>query len=250
MRLGAYPCNLQEGTLAASTYGVQEISERHRHRYEVNQKYLTQLVEGGLKVAGHESGRQVRRNGGARRSPVVPGLSVSSRVQIEAHDPHPLFVSYIKAALEESEAAPGPGAHEGTPERSGATGVCMTVEPGRAGDRVSCWEALSYLAIIAGPCVLEEPQEALETAQTLKALGSRLGLPIDLQGVVRQSQPQLARELPGTRTRSRARGSRASGHRNRLAGLDRRARGLVSARGRQRSAKSCRSPPFSVGRPI
>jgi CTP synthase len=44
MRLGAYPCRLKEGTLARSIYGADEISERHRHRYEVNQKYLDRLT--------------------------------------------------------------------------------------------------------------------------------------------------------------------------------------------------------------
>ena len=52
MRLGAYPCRLREGTLARRVYDREQISERHRHRYEVNQKYRDALVEGGLVVSG------------------------------------------------------------------------------------------------------------------------------------------------------------------------------------------------------
>ena len=52
MRLGAYPAELSEGSLAAETYGSNRVSERHRHRYEVNQAYRSELEEAGLKVSG------------------------------------------------------------------------------------------------------------------------------------------------------------------------------------------------------
>ena len=84
MRLGAYPCNLREGTLAHRIYGATQISERHRHRYEMNQKYMETLVEHGLVISRHQPGRQVRRDGRARRPSLVPGLPVPPRVQVEA----------------------------------------------------------------------------------------------------------------------------------------------------------------------
>jgi len=52
MRLGAYPCNLNENTLASAAYGVKEISERHRHRYEFNNQYKEQFIENGMVVSG------------------------------------------------------------------------------------------------------------------------------------------------------------------------------------------------------
>jgi CTP synthase len=52
MRLGAYPCNIKEGSLAESLYGELEISERHRHRWEVNNDYRPVLVEKGLSISG------------------------------------------------------------------------------------------------------------------------------------------------------------------------------------------------------
>ena len=103
MRLGAYPCNLQEGTLAAHTYGVKEISERHRHRYEVNQKYLPQLVEGGLKVAGMSPDGKFVEMVELEDHPWFLGCQFHPEYKSKPTAPHPLFVSYIKAALEESE---------------------------------------------------------------------------------------------------------------------------------------------------
>ncbi len=103
MRLGAYPCNLQEGTLAVSTYGVEEISERHRHRYEVNQKYLPQLVEGGLKVAGMSPDGKFVEMVELDDHPWFLGCQFHPEYKSKPTDPHPLFISYIKAALEESE---------------------------------------------------------------------------------------------------------------------------------------------------
>ncbi|MGB5549450.1 MAG: CTP synthase [Thermoanaerobaculia bacterium] len=103
MRLGAYPCNLPEGTLADRTYGVEEISERHRHRYEVNQKYLPQLVEGGLKVAGMSPDGKFVEMVELDDHPWFLGCQFHPEYKSKPTDPHPLFVSYIKAALDESK---------------------------------------------------------------------------------------------------------------------------------------------------
>ena len=52
MRLGAYPCQLKEGSLALKVYGKKKISERHRHRYEFNNSYRDKLTEGGMVLSG------------------------------------------------------------------------------------------------------------------------------------------------------------------------------------------------------
>jgi len=101
MRLGAYPCQLTEGTLAARTYGVPEISERHRHRYEVNQKYLPQLQEGGLQVSGMSPDGKFVEMIELAEHPWFLGCQFHPEYKSRPTEPHPLFVSYIKAALGE-----------------------------------------------------------------------------------------------------------------------------------------------------
>jgi CTP synthase len=105
MRLGAYPCRLKEGTLARSIYGVAEVEERHRHRYEVNQKYLDDLVSHGLVVSGlSPDGKFVEMvELPTSQHPWFLGCQFHPEYTSRPYDPHPLFVSYIHAALEENE---------------------------------------------------------------------------------------------------------------------------------------------------
>ena len=103
MRLGAYPCQLQEGTLAARTYQEPEISERHRHRYEVNQKYLPQLEEGGLVVSGMSPDGKFVEMIELLDHPWFLGCQFHPEYKSKPTEPHPLFISYIHAALEERE---------------------------------------------------------------------------------------------------------------------------------------------------
>ena len=105
MRLGAYPCQLREGTLARRIYGTEAISERHRHRYEVNQKYLPTLKEHGLKVAGKSpDGKFVEMVELPQDvHPWYLGCQFHPEYKSKPIEPHPLFVSYIAAALEEQE---------------------------------------------------------------------------------------------------------------------------------------------------
>jgi CTP synthase len=104
MRLGAYPCRLKEGTLARQIYGTGEIEERHRHRYEVNQKYLPDLVAAGLVVSGlSPDGKFVEMvELPTAEHPWFLGCQFHPEYKSRPTDPHPLFVSYIRAALEES----------------------------------------------------------------------------------------------------------------------------------------------------
>jgi CTP synthase len=103
MRLGAYPCKLTEGTLARRIYGVAEISERHRHRYEVNQKYLDTLRAHGLVVAGMSPDGKFVEMVELADHPWFLGCQFHPEYKSKPTDPHPLFVSYIHAALEEHE---------------------------------------------------------------------------------------------------------------------------------------------------
>ncbi|MEM7352182.1 MAG: CTP synthase [Acidobacteriota bacterium] len=101
MRLGAYPCNLKEGTRARAIYGREEISERHRHRYEVNQKYLPTLTDNGLVVAGMSPDGKFVEMVELPDHPWYVGCQFHPEYKSRPTEPHPLFVSYIRAALEE-----------------------------------------------------------------------------------------------------------------------------------------------------
>src|SRR5882724_3744394 len=99
MRLGAYPCRLKEGTLARRIYGVAEISERHRHRYEVNQRYLSTLVEHGLVISGLSPDGKFVEMIELADHPWYLGCQFHPEYKSKPTEPHPLFVSYIAAAL-------------------------------------------------------------------------------------------------------------------------------------------------------
>jgi CTP synthase len=101
MRLGAYPCRLKEGTLARRIYGAAEISERHRHRYEVNQKYLQTLVDHGLVVSGLSPDGKFVEMVELPDHPWYLGCQFHPEYKSKPTEPHPLFVSYIAAALAE-----------------------------------------------------------------------------------------------------------------------------------------------------
>ena len=99
MRLGAYPCRLKEGSLARKIYGAAEISERHRHRYEVNQKYLQTLTEHGLVVSGLSPDGKFVEMVELPDHPWFLGCQFHPEYKSKPTEPHPLFVSYIAAAL-------------------------------------------------------------------------------------------------------------------------------------------------------
>ncbi len=101
MRLGAYPCKLTPGTRAHAIYGAGEISERHRHRYEVNQKYLDRLTDGGLEVSGLSPDGKFVEMVELPGHPWYLGCQFHPEYKSRPYEPHPLFVSYIEAALEE-----------------------------------------------------------------------------------------------------------------------------------------------------
>lgn len=97
MRLGAQPVSLQEGSLAASVYGQSEISERHRHRYEVNNNYRERLEKAGIRFSGLSVDNLVEMI----ELPGHPWFMASQfhpEFTSNPRDGHPLFKSFIEAA--------------------------------------------------------------------------------------------------------------------------------------------------------
>ena len=99
MRLGAYPCELMEGTKAADAYGTLHISERHRHRYEFNNAYRERLEQAGLKVAGVCRERDLVEIVELPEHPWFVGGQFHGELKSRPVRPHPLFAGFIGAAL-------------------------------------------------------------------------------------------------------------------------------------------------------
>ena len=100
MRLGAYPCNLRDASLAHSIYGANEISERHRHRYEFNPAYIDPLAENGLVFSGKSPDGKFVEIVELPDHPWFLGCQFHPELKSKPLAPHPLFVSFIKAAQE------------------------------------------------------------------------------------------------------------------------------------------------------
>lgn len=100
MRLGAYPCVLAKGTLTAKIYGQKEISERHRHRFEFNNKFREQLIAAGLVVAGTSPDAQLVEIIELPNHPWFIGVQFHPEFKSGPKTPHPLFKSFIAAALD------------------------------------------------------------------------------------------------------------------------------------------------------
>lgn len=100
MRLGAYPAVLAKGSKVAEIYGTQNISERHRHRYEVNTNYIEQLEKGGLKFSGMSPDGMLPEIVEYEDHPWFIGVQFHPELKSKPFDPHPLFISFIAAAIE------------------------------------------------------------------------------------------------------------------------------------------------------
>ena len=99
MRLGAYPCNIKEGTVAHNAYGVSNISERHRHRYEFNNAYIDKLEAGGLVVSGTSPDGELVEMVEIKDHPWFLGCQFHPEFKSRPMDPHPLFREFIRASL-------------------------------------------------------------------------------------------------------------------------------------------------------
>ncbi len=99
MRLGAYPCQLAPGSRAARIYGVQEISERHRHRYEVNNEYRDVLSENGMALSGLSPDGMLVEIIEIPDHPWFIATQFHPELRSRPAHPHPLFASFIEAAV-------------------------------------------------------------------------------------------------------------------------------------------------------
>ena len=100
MRVGAYPCILEKNTLASQAYGSTQISERHRHRYEVSNKHREKLVESGLVLSGLSPDKRLVEMIELREHPYFLGCQFHPEFKSRPQTPHPLFARFVQAAAD------------------------------------------------------------------------------------------------------------------------------------------------------
>ena len=99
MRLGSYECILKKGSIAQKAYGVSSIIERHRHRYEVNQEYITALEKVGLVFSGTSPDGTLMEIAEISKHPFFVGAQFHPEFLARPLRPHPLFTEFVKAAV-------------------------------------------------------------------------------------------------------------------------------------------------------
>ena len=102
MRLGAYPCRLKKGTLSYKAYRKDKVSERHRHRYEFNNRYKDRMEKAGLIVAGDYLDGKIVEIVENKSHPWFVGVQFHPEFQSRPTKPHPLFRDFVGACLEGS----------------------------------------------------------------------------------------------------------------------------------------------------
>jgi CTP synthase len=102
MRLGAYEAVLKEGSKVAEVYKTTQISERHRHRYEVNIKYKSQLAQGGMIISGTSPDGKLPEIVERLDHPWFIGVQFHPELKSRPFAPHPLFVEFVKASINQS----------------------------------------------------------------------------------------------------------------------------------------------------
>ena len=117
MRLGLYPCRIEEGSLAHRLYGREVVYERHRHRYEFNNSYRTKLVETGYRLSGASLDGRLVEIIEMPNHPFFLATQFHPEFQSRPSTPHPLFVGFLGAALERS-----PEEEKSQPNGNGANG--------------------------------------------------------------------------------------------------------------------------------
>ena len=100
--LGAYDCTLADGSLVKEIYGESNIKERHRHRYEVNINYREKLEHAGLKFSGLSPDGVLPEIVELPTHPWYVGVQFHPELKSKPFDPHPLFTSFVQAAVERS----------------------------------------------------------------------------------------------------------------------------------------------------
>lgn len=103
MRLGAYPCELKSGTLAHKIYGKDMVSERHRHRWEFNNKYMEQFEKAGMIASGRNPGTGLVEIVELPSHPFFIGVQYHPELKSTVESPQPIFVHFIQAAKSYAE---------------------------------------------------------------------------------------------------------------------------------------------------
>ncbi|MBI2517447.1 MAG: CTP synthase [Opitutae bacterium] len=103
MRLGAYACSLKSGTLARKAYGQDTVTERHRHRYEVNNDYLERFEKNGMVVSGWNPKRGLVEVVELKKHPWFLGVQCHPEFQSKPNKAHPLFAAFIGAAIKQQK---------------------------------------------------------------------------------------------------------------------------------------------------
>ena len=103
MRLGKYPCHIQEGSKAYEAYGTQDVEERHRHRYEVNNVYRDELEQSGMLLCGISPDKRIVEMVEIPDHPWFVGCQFHPEFKSRPNRPHPLFSGFVGAAVKYSE---------------------------------------------------------------------------------------------------------------------------------------------------
>jgi CTP synthase len=103
MRLGAYSCRLENNSMAAKAYQKEEISERHRHRYEFNNAFLDRLKEKGMVISGTSPNGELVEIIEIGDHPWFLGCQFHPEFKSRPMEPHPLFRDFIEASLKNSQ---------------------------------------------------------------------------------------------------------------------------------------------------
>ena len=103
LRLGSYPCVIRKGTAMERCYGRNEINERHRHRYELNNAYRDELEKHGLTLSGTSPDNRLVETVELTEHDFYIGVQYHPEFKSRPNKPHPLFMGFIKAALSKSK---------------------------------------------------------------------------------------------------------------------------------------------------
>lgn len=102
MRLGLYPCQLREGSLAREAYQTDRVDERHRHRFELNNKYRPALEEAGMLCSGLSPDGRLVEITELKDHPFMLGTQFHPEFLSRPNRPHPLFVAFVRAVRKRS----------------------------------------------------------------------------------------------------------------------------------------------------
>ena len=161
MRLGAYPARLRAGSRAAQAYGTTEISERHRHRWEVNNSYRDVLAEHGLRLSGQSPDGGLVEVIELPDHPWFIGCQFHPELKSRPNRPHPFFTAFIAAAVRQRYPA-------------GTTPVA----DGTGRHPVSSWSFRRTPFLIAGPCVVEDGDTMARVSEAVAEAGARFDMPV------------------------------------------------------------------------